>query len=928
MTFLAELAGKILENKEIPFYDTAIILPNKRAAKFLQQHIVKGSEKPIFSPAIFAINDFIEALSPKTKLSRSLLLVKLFSIYKEFDYAKGKSFREFISWGETFLSDINDIDMQLADANEIFRNLGEIKELETSFGKETLTANQTYYIDFYIHLKDIYIKFTDSLLKEKNGYEGLLYKDVAENITIYASHLHYKRYIFAGLSTLAPSEIKIINYYCQHFKAELYFDYDIFYSEHYKSALDRLKNQLQIDSVNTISNHFASVKKTITQVGISKQLSQIYYAIDKLNEIKESKGNLDNTALVFADESLILPFIHSYDCSEANLTMGFPLKATAAYSLLQTIIEMVKNGNRFKEIQKNKEFLFYHKDLLAYFQNPIIQQCFFTKKEQKIFIDNIINNNQIFIKREYIPGLPSGSLPDFENTGYDFVFHLIQFYTRLTTNFDSRSSYCPNIDFIIKGLEDTLKTLASFNTEDNPDILVIEYFIHENLKNLTIPFKGDFNQGLQIMGLLETRALDFENVIILSVNEGIIPSGKTQNSLIMYSVKRHFNLPTYQQKDSVYAYHFFRLLQRAQNIWLLYNNDSSDSLAEKSRFISQLEFEIKKQKIENNVLFRSESISILPDIKIGNIDLFDIIKNENIIKKLRNIRFSPSNLSLYINCPLQFYLAEVEQIEKPKTINEKVELKVIGIVIHEILKEIFSKIKEDSSDSQLIINNSLKELKSNIHSKFASNEDVGGQDLEKGRLFLATEITSRIIHNYLAYSKLELQENAFTVLELEKSYNQVIKIDNEEIELKGYIDRIDRRMEQITILDYKTGKVDTKNLQYKDMQTLFSDPTQKILFQLFMYAYLFHKNNPFEGTPLTCGIISFREINMNTGKSILYPSISDSENGNSISPEIIQDFEESLKKMLTEILNPSIPFRKTDQYDHCRYCDYKLICSR
>jgi len=928
MTFLAELANHILENKEIPIHELAVILPNKRAAKLLQQSLIRESGKPIFSPAIFSIDNFIESLSPNKKLSKLSLLIKLFSIYKELDFAKEKNFVDFISWGEIFLHDINDIDMQLADATQIFKNIGDIKELETSFGKETLTANQTYYINFYTHLKDIYVNFTENLLKENSGYDGLLYRDVAENMSKYAQQYHYKRYIFAGLSTLSLSEIKIIQYYRENFNAEIYFDYDVLYAEHYRTALDKLKIHLNLDTVKGISNHFATVKKTITQVGISKKISQIYYAIDKLNEIKEAKGNLNNTALVFADESLLLPFIHSFDCSEANLTMGFPLKETSAYILLQTILDMVKNENRFKEIQNHNEPLFYHKDLLSYFQNPIIKHCSFTDISHKEFIDNLTNSNRIFIKREDISQLPSGALPDLEKTGFDFVITLIEFFTNLISNYDDLSPILQHINLIINGLKETLLALETISTEEYSDIKVIEYFIHDNLKNLSIPFKGDFDQGLQIMGLLETRGLDFENVIMLSVNEGILPKGKTENSLILYNVKKHFKLPTYEQKDSVYAYHFFRLLQRAKNVFLIYNNDSSDSLAEKSRFINQLEFEIKNQKIENNVTFCSQSISIQPNMKIGKPNNFDITKDENIIAKLRKINFSASNLTLYINCPLQFYLASVEKIESPKTISENIELKVIGSVVHEILKDIIATIKEDSSNFKIIIENYLKELDNNIHSKFKSNKDVGNQDIDKGRLFLATEITFRIIKNYLEQVKLELEVTEITVLELEKQYNHILKIGNEEIQLKGFVDRIDIRNNKITILDYKTGKVDEKNLQFNDMTTLFSDPAQKILFQLFVYSYLYYKNNPSFESPLTCGIISFREINMNTGKSILFPLISNSLNGNTISPDLTDDFETSLKEMLTEIFNPSIPFRRTEEFDHCKYCDYRQICGR
>ncbi|MEG2070008.1 MAG: hypothetical protein RR034_01370, partial [Bacteroidales bacterium] len=431
MTFLSQLAATIVKNQTIGLKDTLIVLPNKRAKKMLQKELASQIQQATFSPTILAINDFIELLSPIKKWDDFELLVKLYTVYKKKFSTQHDTFQQFLAWGETFLSDINEIDMQLANPADIYSNLAGIKEMETSFGKEKLSENQQKYIQFYLHLYPLYVQFNQELAEQNAGYEGAIYKNVAQHIAEYALHHPYKRYIFAGFHTLSPSEMQILEYYHQHREAELFFDLDQFYAETYTPLIKKFRDRLRLQELHWTGNYYATIPKNIEVVGASKAMSQIYYAIEKLNQIEKEQGNLNHTALVFADESLLLPFLHAYDCSQANLTMGYPLSATPTYNLLQTLLETAKNGNRFMEIQGSNQFLHYHKDILTFFRNPLIINHFFQNQEKHTsFINHLIQSNKIFFTNEDFDS-QTFHYPLLQGNGKNILHHILHFFQEL-----------------------------------------------------------------------------------------------------------------------------------------------------------------------------------------------------------------------------------------------------------------------------------------------------------------------------------------------------------------------------------------------------------------------------------------------------------------------------------------------------------------
>jgi ATP-dependent helicase/nuclease subunit B len=938
-TFLGDLASKIVQNGAVSLEKNLIILPNKRAKRVLQKEIAGCLDKPCFSPTILTINEFIESLSPLKSIAKEELILHLFECFHEMESFKEEPFQQFLSWGPIFLSDLNEIDLQLADAELIFTNLAEAKEIETSFLKCELSENQITYLKFYVQLSELYNLFHKKLKSHHVGYEGLIYREVAEQFLHSESHnpkiinqyTFYKKIIFAGFHALSPSEMIILEYFYHRFGAEFIFDIDHLYDAQYAPFVKTLQNRLRIPDIH-IKDYFRTIPKEIHITAVPGQMNQIYHAIDILKEIEKKQGNLDHTVLVLGDESLVVPFVHAFDCTKANLTMGYPIKNSNPYLLLEVIFRLLKNGERFFKIQNGKEIIYYHKDVISFIQNPLIIHAFFGNIESaNKVVNEIISNNRIFINQKDLPAV----IPPFSHGGLRLFEELISFFDKISVHYSYESPDFHIITTIIEQLHELIQTLSA--SECLPllyDLRSLDFFVFSKLGTLTIPFIGDFNKGLQVCGLLETRTLDYKNIIFLSINEGVLPKGKSQPSLIMFDIKNYFKLPTTTYKDSIFAYHFFRLMQRSSLVYILYDNDSSTTLAEKSRFISQLEFEIENRKLSDTVKIIKNNINNPVKSKPIESQSIVIYKDQRIIDKLMKINFSPSGLSTFIRCPLAFYFSQIEKLELPDSVDENVENKLIGTIVHAILETIFEEIRLNRSQWNFIFDRYLQDIDTIVTHFFKKNEDIKNADISKGKIYLATEIVKK---NVMAFIK--VSQNEFADQNIEVLGNEITLLAKQEtrfgeVQLKGKIDRIDVRSNRITILDYKTGKVDPKKLELKDPEKLLTDEKQKQLFQLLMYLYMYKKEDSdhqlLKTEQYQAGIISFKEVLLQNPDFIYYATnaIEKKDKSIFITSELIDIIGVMIKVLIEKILNPELPFIQTDEISHCTYCDFSSICRK
>jgi ATP-dependent helicase/DNAse subunit B len=430
------------------------------------------------------------------------------------------------------------------------------------------------------------------------------------------------------------------------------------------------------------------------------------------------------------------------------------------------------------------------------------------------------------------------------------------------------------------------------------------------------------------MGLLETRMLDFKNVIILSMNEGVLPKGKAAPSLLLYDIKRHFGLPTHQRTDSIFGYHFFRLLQRAENVFLIYDNDSSNAVAENSRFVEQLEFETKKQSLKESIHFHHNQF-IPPFSFQDEENSIQIEKTAPIMEKLTKLTFSTSSLNTYINCPLKFYFDFVEKIETPKVFDDHNASAIIGTVIHAVLDVLFKQLKEKTAQFSTILSEFEKNIDNLLIKIFRKQPEIGVLELFQGKLFLAYEIVKKSILDYIKVIREEWTESVYQIIGTEIPLSADVSIRDYLVRIYGKIDRVEMRNNKVTILDYKTGKVVASKLKCKTeaFEDIFTKPDYSQLFQMLCYAFLYQQGNHpdlIQTAEIQCGIIAFQELYQQNEDYIFYAEI---DKDKILSRDLLQLFEDYLKKLLSAILDENIAFYQTENEENCKYCDYKSICN-
>lgn len=926
MQFLEKLTRQILlQNADLA--TTAIVLPSRRAGRILLNNIAKEKKSTFFAPTIFTIDDFIESLSPYQKISEEELIKRLFLIYKKTAYGNDKTFSVFYPWAETFLRDINEVDRQLVDAQAIFSNLSEIKDLEISFAKMELSDNQKKYLDFYKNLFGLYTQLNAELKNDKLAYTGGIYKDTALHIEEYAAKSVFEKIYFAGLSAFTPSEFKIIDYYLSSRKAEIYFDFDPFYENTSAFLLEKIRRNLGDIPIHWISNEYKTIEKKIKEVAVSGNFNQIYYAIQKIKAIEERDGTLDGTALVFADESLILPFLHAYPCDKVNLTMGYPFSETAAVQLVKQLIALVRNSFRFQEIRSSNQPLFYHKNMVALLENPIMISLLSIDKSTKTVLHQIKNRNKAFYTFEELASINKKIKWIKPEKGFLFIESVISFIQNMIPLFQQTEDHRYALQIVHQQLTEVGDFLKAIEQADWVDFNAIEYFFDKKIRPLSVPLRGEYDNGLQVMGLLESRALDFKNVILLSVNEGVLPNSNSQNSLILFDLKNHFGLPLSKEKDAVFAYHFFRLIQRAEDVTLIYDEDSSNHLAERSRFIAQLAFEIESGNYDT-IKYEKERFTM--NVSKKNDTALTIKKEPAILDILSTKVYSASLLAKYINCPLQFYFHAVPEVKPPLTITEEIEQNVMGTIIHAVLENIVNQIIKNPSDGERILDDALLAVRQLVVKEILKNKELKNMDMERGKPFLYMEIMIKSLTNYLQILKEEKSFNKFVCCE-EKIIAEM-DVDGRKIAVKGIIDRIDKVGDEVFILDYKTGKADKEEMKVDDIEQIFTSSKHTKVFQLLMYLYLFCKKMEDSGQKipdrLTTGIISTVQLNKDKYLEIITPIFKDSEI-EEMSPEnLYRLFDEKLTALFSEILNPTIDFTQTSDENNCKFCDFQAICGR
>jgi hypothetical protein len=914
-SFLDRIAKVLIDNYSEKLSNAIVVLPNKRAKVFLIEAMKNQVSTNILSPEIISIEEFIQDIASIRTIDPIELLFEFYEVYLSItEKASQQSFELFANWAKTLLQDFNEIDRYLLDPSHVLSYLKDIEDIK-KWGIEVENKTQLLekYIDFWKLLPNYYQSLYNHLLNKGIGYQGLIYREAVNNLNHFSDSIKDKQFVFAGFNALNTAEERIVQHLIASDQAKIYWDVDqTFLNDPYHDAglfVRRFKESWKHYKSNPfewIVDDF-SQSKNIQVIGTPKTIGQAKIAGSIIEKIIIEKPNetLDKVAIVLGEENMLVPLLYSLPSSVGalNITMGYSSKNNPAQILIAKLFKMHTNA-----LSRNaKSYVLYYKDVLDILTHPLVEPYANTGA-----LVNVINqNNYTFITHHKLMELnPNQSdlflllFQKWENGSMAVLETISNLLQTIKTNLSNDNEEEKITKAFVYAIFKTINKLINYYSKHSHiDKIETLYAIYKQVIDLAeVSFEGEPLNGLQIMGVLESRVLDFETVIVTSMNEGKFPAGKSMNSFIPYDVKRELGLPTFKEKDAIYTYHFYHLLQRAKNIYLLYNTESEGlDAGEKSRFITQLEVEKQAKHILTHEIYNA----VLPETAYQPIK---VPKSESVMIRLKEIAekgFSPSALTSYIRNPIDFYFQKILRISEVEEVEENIALNTLGTIIHETLEALYTPfIGKFLSESDIL--GCFKVLDDEVLKQFKLVYKEG--EIKKGRNLLAFEVAKRNVSNFL---KVELESikngDAIKILHLEKGCEGILEHPSLPFPIKiaGKVDRIEERNGVIRIIDYKTGKVEKTSVILKSWKDLTKDIKNDKIIQVLAYAYMYQ--NEANGKPIEAGIISFK--NLKSG-FLPFSFKENKEETTVINEEILNNYLEQMVLLLNEVLDVEKPFEE------------------
>ena len=957
-SFLKLVAADLYKHTEGNLAHTAVVFPNKRAGLFFNEYLAQESESPIWSPAYVSISELFRSLSPWEVGDPVKLVCELYKIFRR-ETQSTETLDDFYFWGEMLISDFDDADKNKVDTDKLFSNLQDlrnimddytfiddeqeeaIRQFFQNFSIERRTALKERFISLWDVLGNIYKGFRESLASQNIAYEGMMYRHVIEHLDV--DKLPYEKYVFVGFNVLNKVEHTLFTQLKDVGKAVFYWDYDEFYMKENRQAVTHeagefIRRNLR-DFPSPLSGELfknLSKPKEVHYIASSTENAQARYLPQWI------RNNLTTpekeTAVVLCNEALLQPVLHSLpaEVKHVNITMGFPLSQTPVYSFLIALLELHTHGFNFKSGR------YTFQSVVTLLKHPYTRQL---TGQAELLEKELTRNNRFYP----LPG----------ELGKD------EFLTRLFTPLSGNLNLCIRLSETLQqvagiyqantsGTEDTdafnqlyreslfkaYTTINRFRTLIEEDELTVQSetfrrLLVKVLSATNIPFHGEPAIGMQVMGVLETRNLDFRHLVLLSVNEGQLPKSGGDSSFIPYNLRKAFGMTTIEHKIAVYAYYFYRLLQRAERITLMYNT-SSDGLnrGEWSRFMLQFLIEwphpITRQFLEAGQSPQGTSpitVEKTPDVMRRMQSLFDVRANPK-------AKFSPSALNYYLDCPLKFYYRYVAGLSAPDEVSAEIDSATFGSIFHYAAEHIY---KDLTTHGKVINKEALETLLRN-EVKLQDYVDTAFKKLffnvpqnEKPEYNGVQLINSAVIARYLKQLlQNDLRYAPFTFIASEMEVDEPIDIQTPKGVIKsrigGIIDRMDSKDGTLRIVDYKTGgDADTP----PHVESLFIPDKKRsnYVFQTFLYAAIMCRKQP--TMKIAPALLYIHRAATETYSPVI-------QMGESRKPkEAVEDFSkyekeyrERLQGLLEEIFNPEKSFAQTEIIEKCTYCDFKALCKR
>jgi CRISPR/Cas system-associated exonuclease Cas4 (RecB family) len=945
--FLKEVARHFLKSGLYVPEETCIVFPNKRAIVYFTRHLSELSGMPFWAPQYRTITRLMEELSGLVYADRVYLDFEIFRLYAELT-GSNETFDKFYPLTETLLTDFDEIDKYLVNAGDLFRNLASLKDIASdysylsgeqvlaiqrfwkTFDPVKLSEGQKSFLSLWEVLPLLYERLKESLASKGIAYEGMAYRAVAEKIQKGQdiAALNYGKYLFTGFNALNSSERSLFRHLKNSGKAEFFYDYDDYYvNNDLHEAGKFIRNNLhEFPPAKQFAHNNMQQEKEIFFLPVPSDTGQaraIPYILDQLGVTKE---NSTSTAVVLADEKLLLPVLYSLpeNIDEVNVTMGYPVSETSVFSLIDSLAKLEKNSR----MTSSGKALFEYAGVQSLMKNPLLDHL---KKENEEAVKRS-GSHPAFLKTEDIPQFEAKNLI-FENDeihkdAVTYVFRIVEFIIRSFKDDENQGGGQVNMSVLLNVYE-LARYLYKIITDSGikPGSQVIFKLFLKILRKLKIPFEGEPLAGLQVMGILETRTIDFENVVILSMNEGTLPASPLNISIIPYNLRKGFGMPTSENDDAISAYYFYRLLQKAKNVYLVYNSAANGiSTGERSRFMHQILYEFPVRPKEKSFVF---------NITQSPAGIISVDRTPAVTGKLRKYLapdgkvLSPSAINEYINCPLKFYLKYIAGLPVAAETIEGTDPRMFGNVLHESMKLLYEEYgrEEISKEAFEDILKDRKKTDSAVTMAFnrhvfemqEGDEAVPVTGLDLVVCDIITKYISQII-------KFDMQHAPLSIISLEGRFSAEYPVffngdEKAAIMLGGIIDRIDYIKGTIRILDYKTG---IEKISFTTIESLFDSMQNKrneAALQVFIYASVYSRIYP--DSRIEPGLVfvqkssnkDFSHIIKCGGKGILNFS------------DIREEFETLLSGTINKIFSHGA-FTQTENKRTCEYCDYRSICHR
>ena len=956
--FLEEVAADLYARYGEGLSDRAVLFPSRRARLFFVDALGRIAGRPMWQPEWVTIDDLTGEISGLHTGDRVRLITELYKVYSAYH---NEPFDKFYFWGDMLLTDFDTIDKYLIDAQMLFRNISEIKEIEadisyltpaqlrilsfwSSFGEQAdLSEEKRRFLAIWKTLGPIYRRFRERLSSLGIAYNGMVQRAAADRIRgggfVFPEP---RRYVVAGFNALSECEKRLFGFLATAAETDFYWDYDSYYKDdpEQEAGMFVRSNVAQFPPRTELRHDNMQGEKQVVSVAAVSNAVQCKYAAAILAGLARRRREEDpgiaagarpalgkETAVVLTDENLLLPLLYALpaDIGRVNVTMGFPLRQSLAYTFVERLVEL-QNHRRCK----GDGCTFYHADVAGILAHPYVAECdaALTRtmheeivRDRRISVDAAWLGRNELLKRIFTPAATWRELSD-------YMLDVVAAVARQPYEGDDARQ---RVEFLAVIAEQVTKLRNSLD-ECDIDLTAEVYtsLLRRHLQTLRIPFEGEPLEGIQIMGILETRNLDFENVIILSMNDDNFPGNHmAQASFIPYNLRAAYELPTPEHHEGVYAYYFYRLIQRAKTVHMLYCSHADDkSTGEPSRYIYQLDYESG---------FDVRKVEVGVDVNLAETAPIEVPKDEGVMVRLERFvdaqspaTLSPTAFFRYVACPLRFYFHSIARLEADDEISEEVDAPMFGTILHAAVQTLYARIAGEAHPGETLramirTGEVAQAVEAAINQNYLQDKHATAEDYS-GNLLLVKDIVIRYLRG--GVMPYDAAHDAFSVSGLEEpvAYPFRFRAGGRDLEMKfaGIADRIDTLDDgALRVVDYKTGE---PHLEFDGVESLFTGTGKQRLsniLQTLLYAMMLHRSR---GCDVEPALYYVRNMNR-PGYS---PQLDDKQTGVKGARYTLyrERFEELLRAQLAELYDTSVPFRQCEDADTCKYCDFNVICKR